>query len=241
MAAGVAALLTTAHARLLAPALGEVDRAGLVALVFAGTAIVYGIDRLRDVDRDRAKWPDRSAFASRHAGGLKVMVAVAGLLAAAGASTQPPPVWVLCFGIGAMGLAHRRLKTHGALKLAYLTLAWWTITLGLPWLRARAEVPFALALPVACSSACALAANMLVSNDPTEPKQPSAARRAAMAVAALGIAVAATAPGRAAAMACIPAAQLAAVALRRANERERLWLVDGSLGVGALVALALLR
>jgi len=239
VAAGVAALLTAAHARLFAPGLRDVERAGLVALVFAGTLVVYGIDRLRDVDRDRAKWPDRSGFASQHSGKLKTMVAIAGLLAIAGASTQPPAVWVLCGGIGAIGLAHRRLKTQSALKLTYLTLAWWTVTVGLPWLRAGPEVPLAIALPVAFSSACALAANMLVSNDSATPTHTSAGRRAAMAVAALGVVAAAAAPGMAVAMACIPAAQLIAVSLRRTSERERLWLVDGSLGVGALFALML--
>jgi len=230
-----------AHARLLAPTLGGVERMGLVALVFGGTAVVYGLDRIRDVDRDRSKWPERSAFAARHSGALKGMVALAALLSVAAAASQPPVVWVLCGGVGAVGLAHRRLKQRGSWKLVYLTLAWWTVTVGLPWLRVRGDVAPATALPVALSSACALAANMLASNETAAPMRASTARRVAMVLAALGVVAAAAAPGRAAAMACIPAAQLAAVSLRRTRERERLWWLDGSLGLGALAALALLR
>jgi hypothetical protein len=237
VAASVAALLTAAHARLLAPLLGDLERAGLIGLAFAGTSIVYGVDRLRDVERDRMHWPDRATFALHHARWLQVVVGFATAMALACAATQRPWVWGVCLAIGGLGLAHRRLKARIALKLAYLTLAWWMVTVGLPWLYGGPSTPLAVALPVASATACALAANMLVSNEAGDLASPARARRWALVLAMAGFLCAVAAPGDAAWMAWIPALQGVAILPSRSTERYLLWAVDGSLALGAALAL----
>ena len=56
-------------------------------LAFAGTLVVYNVDRLRDLERDRRSSPRRSAFVSQHSS-LLVGLVVLGSAAAAVMSWQ---------------------------------------------------------------------------------------------------------------------------------------------------------
>jgi 4-hydroxybenzoate polyprenyltransferase len=68
-------------------ALGAPPSASLVALVFGGTLVVYGVDRLRDMTRDAAVAPRRTTFVSQHRRPLAMLVGLSALVSvgAAGA------------------------------------------------------------------------------------------------------------------------------------------------------------
>src|SRR6185503_503314 len=55
----------------------------LLTFVFAGTILVYQLDRLRDLARDRETSPLRTAFVERHRRALQTSVALAGVAALA--------------------------------------------------------------------------------------------------------------------------------------------------------------
>jgi len=93
-------------------------------LVFFGILLVYNLDRLRDVERDRATSPERSRFIASHRRGLWALT----VSSAAGAScillTAPTRVWIIALGALGLGFGHRRLKQLPYLKESYLTAAW---------------------------------------------------------------------------------------------------------------------
>ena len=107
-----AAALTAAAAR----ALGLSPAPALLGLAFGGTLAVYVIDRVRDLPRDRVTAPERAAFVARHRGALLVLAGMgAGLAGLASWALGPRPL-VLAAAVGALGLAHRRLKRFAAAK-----------------------------------------------------------------------------------------------------------------------------
>ena len=230
-----AATLTQAAAA----AMGVAIPPTVPALAFAGTFVVYNVDRLRDLEHDRGTHPARSRFVARHGRLLR------GLCAAALAICVP-----LTLSLGArpagllvpallLGLFHRRRKGVPLLKPAYITACWLLVVLGLP-----AAVTGEGRHPgwVAASLAAALAANAIASN--VRDDEAGAARFGAAiglasarlaAAAGLGLAALAPTPG---ALAAVPGATLAALLPFRASERYGLWAVDGALVAGALGVLA---
>jgi hypothetical protein len=74
-----AATLTAAAGAALACPAGP----AVLVLAFAGTLAVYTLDRLRDVARDRATAPTRTAFVVRHRAGLTAAALVASGVAVA--------------------------------------------------------------------------------------------------------------------------------------------------------------
>jgi 4-hydroxybenzoate polyprenyltransferase len=232
-----AAALLAASAR----ALGVAPPTPLLALAFGGTLAVYAVDRLRDVAQDRATAPERTAFVERHRSGL-TSLAGAGAIAAAGSALWLGPRAVgLAVLVGALGLAHRRLKRWLLVKPIYLTFAWTAVPVGLPALHDRGaqHVGFAAAVVFAC-----VLANVALSN--LRDREGLAARlgprrtlavASAILLAGLGVALLAPAPVRA--LAALPVAMGLAVAGYRPTERYGGLVVDGALLVGALAALAL--
>ena len=195
---------------------------------------MYGLDRVRGVETDRAAWPDRSAFAQQHVQTLWLAIVIAATMAGACAAVQPPAVWLVCAAVGGLGVAHRRLKTRPAFKIAYLTLAWWAVVVGLPAVRADASLsPERLAI-AGGATAAALIANLVGSNATSE--RPSL-RRFALLAAVAGVGIALTGGPGVRSLACVPAAQGLALWPAVASERERLWRIDGSLAAGAVIAL----
>ena len=236
IAAAAAALLAAAGR-----AMGIDPSPTLVALVFCGTSCVYTLDRLRDLARDRLTAPERSAFVARHRRALQGVAAASGLLAVALALGSPPGVAVAAGFVGLLGLLHRRLKHGPWAKPFYLTGAWTAVAVGLPLAaggRGRA------AAPVAAVVALTLLANVLLSS--LRDGEGAAARLgrrrsqglALLLLAAAGLLAAAAGPGPRSLLA-LPTAMAAAAAGFRPGERYGLWVVDGALLVGALVALAL--
>jgi hypothetical protein len=212
-----------------------------VGLAFTGTLVVYNVDRLRDLERDRKTSPRRTAFVAAHAGSLSLLVVASGLAAAVLALLAGPRAWLLLLPVAGLGLLHRRVKHLTYVKSAYITAAWVGIAAGLP----VAVAPQARNLGwVTATLACAVFANAAASN--VRDDEVAAARlgagpvlAAARLVAAIGIALGLAGPAAVRPLAAVPLAMLLVLLPFRQSERYGLVAVDGALLVGALLACAL--
>lgn len=238
--AGTAAALAAAASQALA--IPPAPRA--LGLAFCGTLVVYNVDRLRDLERDRLTAPARSAFVEAHGGLLAALCVLAGLVCLVLAWPPRAAVLLLLAPILAAGLAHRRLKRFGFAKALYLVAAWVGVTVGLPAVLARSPVePGALASTTGILAASILA-NAIASNI---RDQEAGALRVGLAtalatarvVAFLAVLFAVLAPPPIRRLLPIPALTLCALLPFRADERYGLLVVDGALLVGALASLAL--
>ena len=216
-----AAALVAASFRVL----GAPPQPAVVALAFLGTLAVYAIDRLRDLERDRAKAPLRSAFVERNGRTLAALAAAAAIASVGCAVSAGPRVVAISAVVLVIGLLHRRLKRWSALKPVYLVLAWLAVAVGLP--ASTAPVP-ANAGVAALVLAPALFANVAAAR----------ALGVARALALLGIAIAWFAPPTVRPLGAVALATAIALLRFRATERYSLGVVDGALTAGALVALA---
>jgi 4-hydroxybenzoate polyprenyltransferase len=247
LVAAAAAALAAAAGRALT---GSVAPAA-VALAFAGTLVIYNLDRLRDLERDRGITPERARFVAANRRGLL------GLVVGAGAACLPlltelvgrvglaPVLWLAPALL--LGLLHRRIKQVPLLKPLYITTAWLLVVVALPALASGA--PHALEAPrelawVAAILALAIFANAIASN--VRDGEAGAARygprlalRAARVLAGLGCVAGVFAPAAARPLAAVPLATLASLVSFRASERYGLLVVDGALLAGGAVALAL--
>jgi 4-hydroxybenzoate polyprenyltransferase len=230
-----AAALTAASAR----ALGLAPAPALLGLAFGGTLAVYVLDRVRDLARDRVTAPARTAFVTRHRRALLAAAALgAGGAGLAALALGPRPL-ALAALVGALGLAHRRLKRFSAAKPVYLTFAWTAVPVGLP---AASQPNAAHTGWVAAVVSAAVLANVVLSNlrDREALAGRLGARRAlplALAIALAGCAAALLAPAPVQPLAALPLAMAAAVLRFRSSERYGALVVDGALLAGALVAL----
>jgi 4-hydroxybenzoate polyprenyltransferase len=236
LALTAAALLAAASA-----ALGTTADPRAVGLAFFGTLVIYNLDRLRDLERDRATSPQRSAFvvllrSALTAPRAAAMLAALGLGLAAG-----PRVTALLLPALAAGLAHRRLKRFAFAKPFYLVGAWLLVVVGVP--ACMAPDPERIGWTTAVLGT-AILANAIASNlrDPeagAARNDPARALAIARLLALLGVAAAAIAPAAVRSLAPVPAATLLALLLFRSTERYGLVAVDGALLGGALLAIAL--
>lgn len=219
-------------------AMGVPVAAPAVGLAFAGTLLVYTVDRLRDVERDRATTPRRSAFVDRHGGGLALLALGAGLASCVFALFAGPRVWLLLAPVLVLGLLHRRIKHLTFGKSAYITGAWVAVVVVVP----AAIDPDAAAIGWAAAfTASAIFANAIACD--IRDREVAAAllgeRRAlvaARACAAGGCLLGLVAPAPARNLVALPLATLLVLLPFRPSERYCLVAVDGALLVGALVA-----
>ncbi len=235
--AAAAAAMTAAGSE----ALGVAPAPALLGLAFGGTLVVYVVDRLRDLERDRVSAPARAAFVARHRALLLALASGGGALAAGCALTLRPRALLITALVAALGLAHRRLKHHLLVKPAYLTFAWTAVPVGLP----AAEDPGAQHVaPAAFVVGAAVLANVALSNlRDGEGFAARLGRRRTFAVTAVvllgGFAGALLAPAPVRPLAALPLAMGVALLGFRPSERYGAGVVDGALLVGALVALLL--
>ena len=219
---------------------GTIDPAAL-ALAGAGTLIVYNVDRLRDLERDRKTSPQRTRFVERWRRGLIGLVLTAACAAAWFAWTLGPAVAVLLAPAAALGLAHRRLKHLPYVKAPYVAAAWVTVIVGLPWLSTPApqNVVWAVSLLFFAILANALASN--VRNGEAAAARVGRARALgwARALAALTTLAALFAPAAARSLLPIPGLTWLALLGFRADERYGLLILDGALLAGAAASCAL--
>lgn len=237
VAAAAAAL--TASASL---ALGAPPRLDLLLLAFAGTLVVYNVDRLRDLPRDRETTPRRSAFVARHARALAVLAGAAGAVALAAALHAGPGVVALAAAVAALGLAHRRLKRVPFGKASYISLAWTAVVVGMPL---ATGAPAREAAPVALPLFLALFANAIASSvrdveGAARRLGPLRALRISRCMAALGLAVCLVPGAAPAGLAPVPLLTWLALLGFQPGERFGLVVLDGALWLGALLAIPLL-
>ncbi|MEZ4282529.1 MAG: hypothetical protein R3F21_23250 [Myxococcota bacterium] len=215
------------------------------ALVACGAFLVYGLDRLRDLDRDRLSAPRRTAFIVRHRSQLANAAGVAGLVLCVLFAAAPGPKIALCVAVGAVGFLHRRLKQAVGFKIAYVAAAWTVACVGLPWL-GRSEPGQAAAGELGWSLlfvGTAVTANLIASNLREGKRIAPGWPPGRMLLAARGIAItsaslAGFAPESVAPLAWIPAAEVLALGFFRGSERYGHLAVDGALLIGALAAVA---
>ena len=236
---GAAAGLLCAAASL---AMGTEPALASLGVAAAGTVFVYDLDRLRDLERDRATSPLRSAFVARHRRLLVALAALAALATAACAAQLPAGALALLAAAAAPALAHRRLKRFDRAKAPYVAATWLVVVVGLP--AALAPAPSAVGW-VAGAIGTALLANAIASDvgDREAAVRRFGARSALWAARSLaggGVALALAAPPGAAALTPVPAATLTALAFFRGGERYGLLVVDGALLAGAAASLVLL-
>ena len=222
----------------VALATGAGSMGSLILLAASGTIAVYNIDRLRDLSRDRATAPLRSAFVERHLSRLRVLAFGSGLVAAGLAVRLGAPSVALLAPVLAIGLFHRRLKRFAWVKSGYITAAWLTVVVGLPTLLGGDRLLAGWALAVI---APALLANAIASNvrDREAAVPRLGVKRAlgvARVVAALGVSTVFLVPEGLGSLAFVPAATLLALIAFRESERYGMLILDGALLVGALVS-----
>ncbi|MDG2049653.1 MAG: hypothetical protein P8M78_05785 [Myxococcota bacterium] len=235
-----AGALTWAGGVFLSPPGGPPQLAAASGLAFAGTLVVYSVDRLRDVDRDHETSPKRSAFVRKHRTILFGISAAGLLLALLTALALPPSISFLCAAIGATGLLHRRLKNRSKRAWLYVAGAWTGVSAGLPTLLLHDDqgslirvVTLGLCLILALgSNALASEQRGVVYN----AQAASALRRSRRwATAAIGVPLLLPGP---AGMATIGASVWLAAVFFRPSERYGLIALDGALLVGATLAVA---
>jgi 4-hydroxybenzoate polyprenyltransferase len=231
-----AAALTAASAR----GGGLAPGPALLGLAFGGTLAVYVVDRVRDLPRDRVTAPERAAFVARHRRALLALAGLAGALAAGAALALGPRPLLVAAVVGALGLAHRRLKRFAPAKPVYLTFAWTAVPVGLP---AAAGPAAAHVGWVAAIVGATVLPNVMLSN--LRDREALAGRlgtrrtlRVASAVLLAGLGAALLGPASVRPLAALPLATAAALAFFRPSERYGALVVDGALLAGALFALA---
>ncbi len=251
---GLAASIGASLSLVASGALGVSDPASWAFLAGSGTFIIYSLDRLRDLDRDRAISPLRTAFVRRNRQRLYAAVCIAAIGFVATLLLAPPSIILLCLAIGLVGLFHRRLKQAAALKTAYVSLAWVAGCVGIPWLASghASGGPWIAGILLA-----SLAANLIASNlrdGRGEAREPTdrgdtvpvlgLARGGdtaqvlwlARGMAVLAITIALISPAALRALVWIPICEGLTLARFRPTERYGHIAVDGGLLVGALLA-----
>jgi 4-hydroxybenzoate polyprenyltransferase len=235
--AGAAAALTAAAS--LAMGLRPDPRVAILA--GGGTLAIYGLDRLRDVARDRLTAPQRAAFVERHRRAIAAMSALGGVAAAVAGALAGPRCLAVAAAVAALGLAHRRLKRFRIAKPAYLIVSWTAVAVALPLAEGPAGHHIARVTGVVLF---ALWSNVILSNLKDREAAvaivgPRLARRAAVLWSAVGTGLELASPVPIPHLAPLPLAMgIAALGFRR-SERYAVWGVDGALLLGALIALGL--
>lgn len=223
-------------------AFGEAADPRVVGLAFTGTFAIYGIDRLRDRERDTGRAPIRSAFVSRWRGMLIAStVTMTGAAALFTFALGPGAVGVSA-AAGALGLLHRRLKDRVLFKAGYITAAWIVVVLGLPALTARPD-PASVVWVGAVLAPVLLANAISFSVRDEEGLAAVLGRRRSLSIAVgsalVGLGFAALSPRTVRPLAAIALATLASLLAFRADERYAHVAVDGALVTGALLSAAL--
>jgi 4-hydroxybenzoate polyprenyltransferase len=222
-------------------ALGADPAAATLALAAAGTLFVYNVDRLRDVERDRATSPRRTAFIERWRTGLLGLAAASAVAAAALALRAGPRMIFALAPIAVIGLAHRRLKRFAWWKPFYVSGAWTAVVVGLPAVTAERtrDLPWVIAIVSATIAANVIASNLRDREAPAARFGARVPMRIALGLALAANALALAAPAGARTLAPIPLATLASLAAFRPSELYGGIVVDGALLAGALASLAL--
>jgi hypothetical protein len=234
LAASVGGALSMVVSRLLeAPHPGS--WAGLTG---CGAFIIYNLDRLRDVERDGLTSPRRTEFVSRHRRLLYVAIGIACVAFAAILWTEPLSATLLCAAIGSVGFLHRRLKHVAILKTVYVSLAWVSACVGLPWLASEQVglAPWIGIILFGCLSSNLIASNLRDDEVTFVRMSSRSVVRVARWIVLIAIGATLLAPTPLRPLVWIPICEGVALAAYRPTERYGHLAVDGALLVGALAA-----
>jgi len=236
MAAAAGALVAAASR-----AMETAIRPEAVGLAFAGTLVVYNIDRLRDLHRDRHASRDRSAFVTEHEGRL---IGLSGAAAAASLYFGAHAGWLaalMLLPVLGVGLFHRRLKRFENTKIVYIAASWTCVGFGLPAVLApdAQNLHWVAAILAATMLANVSAFNVREEGAHLERVRRRRALQVARVCAGIGVALGALAPSPSDALIAIPLATLLALVGYRPTERFSPLFVDGALLAGSLIAVAL--
>ena len=210
-----------------------------LALAGAGTFLVYTVDRLRDLARDRPSSPARTAFVERNRRVLTGLCVPAAAIAGIAALSEPLLAWLLLAIAFGLGLFHRRLKGHPAFGVLYVALAWVIVVVGLPVAHAPpGPLLSSEVLSVACVVGLIVAANLVGSElREAEPASLNAGRlRSARLLALAGLFASSLGAWL---LVPVAVANLLALAFFRPSERYGLGVLDGAILLGALIGLAM--
>ena len=127
MAAAAGALVAAASR-----AMGTAIRPEAVGLALSGTLVIYNVDRLRDLHRDRHTSPDRSVFVAEYQGGLIGLTGAAAAASLYFGARAGWPAAVMLLPVLGVGLFHQRLKGFENAKIAYIAASWICVGFGLP-------------------------------------------------------------------------------------------------------------
>ncbi len=236
VAAAAGALLVAA-----AQGLGVAPSGASVALAVTGTLVVYGVDRLRDLERDRAMTPRRSAFVSTHRDAMAGATALAAVSAIGIALVSGRETILLLVPVLAIGLLHRRIKHLALAKPAYISAAWLAVVVGVPAVQSPAASHGGW---VAIVLAGAIVANAIASNVRDDEAAAAAWGSAvplhiARTLAAGSVLLGALAPAPVRPLLAVPLVTLLVLVPFRPGERYGLIVVDGALLAGASAAIAI--
>jgi hypothetical protein len=222
-------------------AMGTAIRPEAVGLAFAGLLVVYNVDRLRDLHRDRQSSPDRSAFIAEHEGRLIALSSVAAAASLYFGARAGWPAAVTLLPVLGVGLFHRRLKRFENAKILYIAASWTCVGFGLPAVLAAdaQNLHWVAAILAVTMVANVIAFNVRDEATSTEQVRRPDALRVARVCAAIGVALGALAPSPSGALVAIPLATGLALTGYRPTERFSPLFVDGALLVGSLIAVAL--
>jgi hypothetical protein len=236
---GVVALAAVALVAAASRAMALRPDPAVLLLAASGTLAIYGLDRLRDVARDRRTSPRRTAFVEAHRSAIAWLTGLAGVAAVAAGLLAGPPVTAVAAVVATFGLVHRRLKERIFAKPVYLVLSWTAVAVAFP----LARDPVGRHVPaVAAIVALSVWANVILSNlkDAEGAAAQFGAKRAwrvALAACAASAALALLGPPPVARLVALPIAMAVAVLGYRRSETYAALGIDGALAVGAGLAL----
>jgi len=238
MAAAAGALVAA-----VSRAMGTAIHPEAVGLAFTGTLVIYNIDRLRDLHRDRHASQDRSAFVAEHEVGLIGLCGAAAVAALYFGVRAGWPAVVMLLPVLGMGLLHRRLKHFENAKILYIAASWTCVGFGLPAVLAAdvQNLYWVASIVAATMLANVIAFNVREEEAPVERVSRRRALQIARVCAGIGVALGALAPSPSGALVAVPLATGLALAGYRPTERFSPLFVDGALLVGSLMATALAR
>ena len=236
MAAAAGALVAAASR-----AMATTIRPEAVGLAFAGTLVVYNIDRLRDLHRDQHASRDRSAFVAEHKGQLCALTGAAAIASLYFGARAGWPAALMLLPVLGVGLFHRRLKRFENAKIVYIAASWTCVGFGLPAVLApdAQGVYWVASILAVTMLANVIAFNVREEGARIERVRRPRALRVARVCAGLGVLLGALAPSPSDALVAVPLATLLALVGYRPTERFSPLLVDGALLAGSLIAVAL--
>ncbi len=215
-------------------------RAG--GLIFCGILLVYNLDRLRDLERDRLTSPRRSEFIARYRRLLWGLVLFSALGASLLLLEAPRTVQLIAVAVLLLGFAHRRIKRFAYFKELYLSAAWLVGILGLPASYATGAHHLAQCAWVLGPALLAndMAASIRDSEGISKKIGCAPALQLSRLIALVGVGVGFFAAESVQPLTAVPGLTALALFNYRPGEAYGFLAVDGALFAGALIALALL-